>query len=108
MELFEIGSNEYYFDIDAISNFVRMEEPQKNLNDIFKDESETDDEDGGEPDVMYGTMIDVTKWEVIKTMVDVLVSDSTIVDERMLNKDLSIPSKLAFNTLIKHNLIKNK
>jgi isopentenyl diphosphate isomerase/L-lactate dehydrogenase-like FMN-dependent dehydrogenase len=55
-------------------------------------------------------MVDMTKWELVKGMMESILTDNSIVDEdmgiTMLGKQLSIPFRLSFNTLVKHKLIK--
>ena len=104
MELFSISGEKYYFDIKEISEFVRIND-ESDVEDLLEKR-----EEGESEGLSYNTLIDITKWEMVKTMVDVLLSDNNIVDEQMgfvgLDKSMSIPSKLSFNTLMIHNLIK--
>lgn len=54
--------------------------------------------------------ISIVKFELIKTMLDVLLTESTELDDKMLLKgsnDVSIPFKLAFNTLIRYNILQS-
>ena len=109
MELFEIGGNEYYFDLKMISDFVRIdEENPKNLEELFNKEKT---EEKNEEDIMQGPLIDMTKWDLVKAMIETVLSENGIVDDdmgpTMLGKQLSIPTRISFNTLIKHKLIKN-
>ena len=53
--------------------------------------------------------ISLTKWEVIKIMLDVVLSESDTVDEKLgrhSSNDLTIPFKLAFNTLLINKVMK--
>lgn len=109
MELFEISGNEYYFDLDMISDFVRIkDEKPKNLEELFNKE---EDKEETEEDIMQGPLIDMTRWDLVKAMIETVLSENGIVDDdmgpTMLGKQLSIPTRLSFNTLIKHKLIKN-
>ena len=109
MELFEIGGNEYYFDLKTISDFVRIdEEKPKNLEELFNKEKKEEEK---EEELMQGPLIDMTKWDLVKAMIETVLSENGIVDDdmgpTMLGKQLSIPTRLSFNTLIKHKLIKN-
>jgi hypothetical protein len=46
------------------------------------------------------------KYELIKIMVDVVLSESEETDEKLGHKsNLSIPFKLAFNTLLNNKII---
>lgn len=52
--------------------------------------------------------VSIVKFELIKTMLDVVFSESTEIDEKMGLKgtnDLTIPFKIAFNTLLRYGLI---
>jgi hypothetical protein len=50
--------------------------------------------------------ISVVKYELIKIMVDVVLSESEETDEKLGHKsNLSIPFKLAFNTLLNNKII---
>lgn len=109
MELFEIGGNKYYFDLETISNFVRIdEEKPRNLEDLFNKEDNTEQK---EDEIMQGPLIDMTRWDLVKVMIETVLSENGIVDDdmgpTMLGKQLSIPTRISFNTLIKHKLIKN-
>ena len=115
MELFESEGEEFYFDLDRINEFVKIdEEPKKNLEDLLtKEEEETEKKELTEQELYelsQGPMIDMTKWELVKGMIEVVLSEQSIVDEdmgiTMLGKQLSIPTRLCFNTLMKHKLIK--
>jgi len=52
----------------------------------------------------------MTRWDLVKAMIETVLTEREIVDEdmgiTMLGKQLSIPCRLSFNTLIKHKLIK--
>jgi hypothetical protein len=60
--------------------------------------------------IPQGPLIDMTRWDLTKAMIETILSENGIVDEdmgsTMLGKQLSIPFRLSFNTLIKHKLIK--
>lgn len=52
--------------------------------------------------------ISIVKFELIKTMLDVVFSESGEIDEKMGLKgsnDLTIPFKFAFNTLLRYGII---
>lgn len=111
MELFEISGQYFYFDLENISEFVRIyEQEPKNLEDLLNgSEAEEEEKESKPEDVL---MIDMTKWELVKAMVETILNENGIIDEDMgitkLGKQLSIPTRIAFNTLIKHNLVKIK
>lgn len=54
--------------------------------------------------------ISIAKYEMIKTMIEVLMTEQDDLDENLgahQAKNLSIPFKLAFNTLLVHNILKS-
>lgn len=119
MKLFEIAGEEFYFDLKSISDFVRVdEEDDKSLEDLLKKEEEIPpSENEGEDEMVesvyiepQGPMVDVTKWELTKGLIEAILSENNVVDETMgiakLEGQLSISFRIAFNTLIKHKLIK--
>jgi len=78
-------------------------------------EKNSDDDESDEPteetiDDIYSQIIDVTLWETTKVMIESVLTESTPVDEQMgyqqLSKQLSIPFKISFNTLLKYKIIK--
>lgn len=53
--------------------------------------------------------VSIVKFELIKTMIDVLMTESEEIDENLGVKGingLSMPFKLAFNTLLVHGILK--
>lgn len=113
-EFFEIGSNKYYFDLDELSQFVRIEKSES-VDDILgeakKELEDTEMVEDGQSD-LYAQVIDVTKWETTKVMIESVLSEQNTVDEAMgftaMSKQLSIPFKLSFNTLLKYKIIKEE
>lgn len=109
MELFEIAGEQFYFDLDKISDFVRIEEDKpKNIEELLtKEESE---KEKATEEEFQGPLIDMTRWDLTKAMIETILNENSIVDEDMgitrLGKQLSIPCRMSFNTLIKHKLIK--
>jgi hypothetical protein len=109
MELFEIAGEQFYFDLDKISDFVRIEEDKpKNIEELLtKEESE---KEKATEEEFQGPLIDMTRWDLTKAMIETILNENSIVDEDMgitrLGKQLSIPFRMSFNTLIKHKLIK--
>lgn len=79
-----LGEN-YYIDVDKLEEYV-------NIPTISG---------GGE------NSISVVKFETIKTMIEVILSEGEPVDEALGNKstEITIPFKLAFNTLLNKKII---
>lgn len=78
----------YYLDLDEIDNYINIEPP---LN--FSGNGENH--------------ISVVKYEMVKTFIEVLMTENESVDETLghKNSELSIPFKLAFNTLLNKKLL---
>lgn len=110
MGLFEIAGEEFYFDLENISEFVKIDESSpKDLEQLLTKE-EPSEKVSREDEELQGPLIDMTRWELVKAMIETILNENSIVDEDMgiaqLGKQLSIPCRLSFNTLIKHKLIK--
>jgi predicted RNA-binding protein len=110
IELFPVAGNNYFFDLEELSQFIRIEKTE-NIDDIL---GEAEKELQGEikKDDLESQIIDITKWEAIKVMMECVLNEHSPVDEAMgfgkLSEQLSIPFRLSFNTLIKHNIIKEE
>lgn len=114
-EMFSIAGNPFYFDLETLSKFIKVErsesidailrEAKKEMNAESGTNSTENDEI--DPDAQ---IVDVTKWETTKVMIECVLSEQGPLDEAMgfekLNDQLSIPFKLSFNTLLKNKIIK--
>lgn len=110
IELFPVAGNNYFFDLEELSQFIRIERTE-NIDDILGEaEKELQGEVKKEDLDLESQIIDITKWESIKVMIECVLNEQAPVDEAMgfnkLAEQLSIPFRLSFNTLIKHNIIK--
>jgi hypothetical protein len=83
-----LGEN-YYLDLDAIDDYIQIK---------------TED---SIPDNKEGVHISVVKYETIKLMLEVIMDERDSIDETLGGKssELSIPFKLAFNTLLTKKLL---
>ena len=81
--MFTVFGENYYLDLDKIDREVEM----KGLS--------------GE------SQIHVVKYEMIKNMVETVLTENEIVDENMGMKsnEVSIPFKISFNSLLMKNII---
>jgi hypothetical protein len=81
--LFNIFGENYYIDIDKVEKEVEMANSS------------------GE------SQIHLVKYELIKIMIEVLITESEPVDEKMgpTNSELTIPFKISFNSLVMKNII---
>jgi hypothetical protein len=82
-----LGEN-YYFDIDAIEKYIKVEPPIDFT---------------GAPE----NHISVVKYEMVKMMTETLIVENEEADEAlgMKSTELSIPFRLAFNSLLYKKLI---
>jgi hypothetical protein len=81
--MFKILNENYYVDLDVLEDYVNL----TNLS--------------GEP------QIHLVKYEAIKSMLDTVLTESNEVDEDLglKSNELSIPFKIAFNTLLIKKII---
>jgi hypothetical protein len=104
--LLEIGGKELYFDIDKLSDVVKIENKVMD-NVIIKKESIDNDDD----DIMDDSaiQIDITKYELYREMIATILGYMEEIDDKMgsvaLNKT-NIPFKMAYNTLLMKGIIK--
>jgi hypothetical protein len=117
-EFFSIAGNQFYFDLEELSQFIRIEK-NETVDDILgepKNEKEDMDEENPKEESVdssiEGQIIDLTKWETIKVMIESVLSENNPIDEAMgrtkLGEQLSIPFRLSFNTLLNYKIIKEK
>jgi hypothetical protein len=85
-----LGEN-YFIDLDEIENYLDM--------------SQTDDSEDSESGV---TKINIIKFEMVKMLLDTVLTEQEVVDEKLgmkSNSNVSIPFKIAFNSLLNKKLI---
>jgi len=106
-QLFNIANEEFYIDIDRISDYIRID---TDVDFLLNKQIEEEGEEPIENLPHDPQMIDVAKWEVVKAIIESILNENGIIDESMgikkLEGQLSIPFRLAFNTLIKNKIIK--
>lgn len=98
--MFKIFNENYYIDLDAIDRYVQIdEEEDKPVS--KKDSEETVMELESE------AKIHLVKYELVKTMLETILTESNEVDEDlgMKSNEVSIPFKISFNSLIMKNII---
>lgn len=112
LEMFEIAGENYYFDLEELSQFIRIEKDEtvEDILDEVKKEFLKENENLEEKNLHNVDIIDFPKWETTKVMMECILSEHGPVDEAMgfskLSNQLSIPFKMSFNTLLKHKIIK--
>jgi hypothetical protein len=87
-----LGEN-YFIDLDEIENYLDM--------------SQTDDSEDSESGVTE-TKINIIKFEMVKMLLDTILNEQEIIDEKLgmkSNAQVSIPFRLAFNSLLNKKLI---
>lgn len=111
-ELFNIANEEYFIDLDKISELIRIEPSIDEILDGYGESTKEDLDNNGPEHIIVSNaqMMDVAKWEVVKALLESLLNENGIIDESMgikkLESQLSIPFRLSFNTLLKHKIIK--
>jgi hypothetical protein len=99
--LLQVGGKELYFDIDRLSDVVKIES-KINQDDILEKINDEDMEDSA-------IQIDITKYELYREMIATILSYNEEIDDKMglvaLNKT-TIPFKIAYNTLLMKGIIK--
>jgi hypothetical protein len=87
-----LGEN-YFIDLDEIENYLDM--------------SQTNDSEDSESGVTE-TKINIIKFEMVKMLLDTVLTEQEVVDEKLgmkSNSNVSIPFKIAFNSLLNKKLI---
>lgn len=81
--MFKILNDTYYIDLDKIDEFTKM------------------------TDISGETQVHLVKYETIKLMLDVVFMENNEIDEEMglKSSDITVPFKLAFNTLLMKGII---
>lgn len=117
--LFKIANEEFYLDLDRISELIRIEPSIEEI--LIYQQSEENTNEGkeeikgevinNESNLMHNqSMMDVAKWEIIRALLESVLNENGIIDESMgikkLESQLSIAFRLSFNTLIKNKIIK--
>ena len=85
-----LGEN-YYLDLDKIDDYVQI----KDRKELLSGDTE-------------GTAISIIKYETIKLMLEVVMDETEELDETLGIKgtnNLSVPFKIAFNTLLYKKLL---
>tara|TARA_Y100001937_G_C7052502_1_gene299820 strand:- start:677 stop:979 length:303 start_codon:yes stop_codon:yes gene_type:complete len=93
-EYLEIAGVSYTIDLVALADFVGL---------TVKSEEDEEEE------VKYEKQIDVSRYEMSKFMLEIVFSSGDEIDDKMGITALnSLPTsyKLAFNTLLYHNILK--
>jgi hypothetical protein len=91
--LIQVLGENYFIDLDEIENYL----------DMNQDDNGDDSESG-----VTETKINIIKFEMVKMLLDTILNEQEIVDEKLgmkSNAQVSIPFRLAFNSLLNKKLI---
>jgi hypothetical protein len=96
--MFKIFNENYYVDIDAIDNYVQF---------TAEVEEEADDESDTTTEIKEEKQIHLVRYELVKNFLETVLTESNEVDEDlgMKSNEVSIPFKIAFNSLLIKNII---
>ncbi len=96
--MFKIFNENYYVDIDAIDNYVQF---------TAEVEEEADDESDTTTEIKEEKQIHLVRYELIKNFLETVLTESNEVDEDlgMKTNEVSIPFKIAFNSLLIKKII---
>ena len=88
--MLKILGEHYHLDLDKIDEYIQIRQEQ------LPPSGETE-----------STQINLVKYETIKLMLEVIMGDGDGVDETLAGKgsEVTIPFKLAFNTLLNKKLL---
>lgn len=83
-----LGEN-YFVDLDQVEKYLDINEIETELSGSSE------------------TRVNIIKFEMVKMLMEVLLTENNDMDDKlgMKSKDISIPFKLAFNTLLNKKLI---
>lgn len=87
-----LGEN-YYIDLDQIENYLDMSQVDNSTSDISG---------------VTETKINIIKFEMVKLLLDTVLSEPESIDEKLgmkSNSSVSIPFRIAFNSLLNKKLI---
>lgn len=91
-QMLKIMNEHYFLDIDEIDKYIQIEPKEPTTGSTGENH------------------ISIVKYETVKLMLEILMDEHEEIDETLGSKgasSLSIPFKLAFNTLISKKLLKS-
>ena len=127
----EFGGNAFYINLDAILDSIRIDyvdqppiqelpQPEVTVKKSRKGKKEEpipsiepiNEQSEIIPEQNNGIQVDISKWEILRLMIDAIMNTNTDVDDKLgmagLNNNSSIPFKIAFNTLLKYNILQEE
>jgi hypothetical protein len=97
----KILSEFYFIDLDAIEQYLDIPSEKKKSSD---DDELEDTEESSNNEIR----VNVVKFELVKMLLDTVLTEDEGLDDKLAGKgssNLSIPFKLAFNSLVQKKLI---
>jgi len=84
--MLKVLNEHYYLDLDEVENYINITPPASAVSE---------------------THISVVKYEMVKILMDTILTENDEIDETLGTKSsgLSLPFKIAFNTLLNKKLI---
>lgn len=129
----EFGGNAFYIELNSILETIKidspmeLDEPQIEVEPVVEPKSGkklkvkklVEPEPSIEEEILEGmsdmggaVQIDISKWEILKLMLEVIMTNQNEVDDKLgmtgLNNGTSIPFKIAFNTLLRYDILKEE
>jgi hypothetical protein len=100
--MFKIFNENYYIDIDAVDNYVQL-----NVEVPNEKQSEDQDDDNDVTTLNEEKQIHLVKYELVKVLLETVLTEVDQVDEKlgMNATELTIPFKIAFNSLLMKSII---
>jgi len=89
--MIEVLGEMYYIDLDEVTETINMPSEEASTGDTEQ-------------------TINLVSFEIIKMMLEIIMIEKEEIDNNLgvhSTKDLSIPFKIAFNTLLKHQILKH-
>jgi hypothetical protein len=117
--MIEFGNTIYYFDLNALDKAISLSGFKPNDKTVETDIETYKDSEGNVISIKEfqrattnGKIIDVAKYEIIKTMIEIVIDfdddfDTALGADNALDK-APLSFKMAFNTLLNYGIIKEK
>lgn len=83
-----MGEN-YFVDLDEVENYLNINEESLDYSSVTE------------------SKVNIIKFEMVKMLMEVLLTENNDMDDKlgMKSKEVSVPFKIAFNTLLNKKLI---
>lgn len=129
----EFGGNAFYINLDSILDAIRIKNDEYSMMDALEKlpppppaketkskssrKKKVDEDELKEEELEFlvensGIQVDISKWEILRLMIDAIMNINTDVDDKLgiagLNNNSSIPFKIAFNTLLKYDILQEE